>query len=247
MRHVSMAALLTSAAIIAGAAPAGAGPLTVSASLYTPQVVAGTATPIALSGMASPSASTITALGYSISFANVPSGQGVVQGALAGRHAIPVAGVIGGAAEYLTGDYGSALTTRGPASGNYLSTDLGTITVAFDRDQRALALLWGSIDASNGISLLEDGSTIGSVSGAQVQAAASGFAGNGFQGPGGSAYVEISSALPFDRIELTSGMISFEAAGIVGSTSPIDVPEPTSLALLGAGIAATALIRRKRS
>src|ERR1022692_4482300 len=113
-------------------------------------------------------ASTITATsqasfsgpGYSVSFA-VDSDQGVVQGALGGRYAIPVAGVVSGnQPEYLTGGYGSALTTLAADSGNYFSTGTGAITMNFNQPETWLALLWGSIDTENLLTFKNGNNTV---------------------------------------------------------------------------------------
>jgi PEP-CTERM motif len=232
---------------VAAGMPAHAS-LILTASLFTPQPIPGTTTVIGVQGIVPPSQTAIIAPGYMVSFSGgVTADQGVVHGTLPGGHATPVAGVSGGNPEYLTGDFDSALTTNIADSGNYLSTGLGTITISFTKNQDALAGLWGSIDTGNLLTLLESGTPVGSVTGTQVQTAASGFVGNGFQGPGGSAYVAINSTLPFNEIELTSSVVSFEMNGIVGSTSPIGDPEPTSLMLLGAGLVGLCLIRRRRA
>lgn len=223
---------------------------TIVASLFTPQSPVGT-TPvdINLSGITTPSQSTINGAGYTVTFTGVASNEGVVQGNQSPVAAIPVAGVTGGMPEYLTDGFGSSLTTSAAASGNYLSTGLGTITITFATPETSLALLWGSIDASNSLTL-NDGpmGAADTITGTQIQAAAAGFVSNGFQGPGGSAYVVIDSApgSSFTTVTLTSGVVSFESAGIAASSSPFTTtPEPSSLALVGAGLGAMALVRRR--
>ncbi len=197
-----------------------------------------------LSGITPPSDTDLTGTGYDVSF-SVAGGQGVVQNSIPG-HAVPVAGATGtndDTAEYLTGDFGSSLTTNIADSGNYFSTGTGAITITFSTPQKSLALLWGSIDTGNSI-ILNDGSTI---TGAEVQAAASGFVGNGFQGPGGSAYVVINSSTSFTTVELTSSVVSFESAGIAAASAPFaaSTPEPATVLLVGAGLGLAALIKRR--
>ena len=233
--------LLAGVALCAMAPLANATPI-ITASLFSPLAPAGsTLTPIAVSGITPPSQSTIAGTGFTVTFTGEPANQGVVKGTTANVHAIPVAGVSGGAAEYLTGDYGSSLTTNPAASGNYLSTGASgaTITISFTTAQTSLALLWGSIDTTN-LLTLSNGDT---VTGAQVQTAAAGFASNGFQGPAGSAYVALTDS-PFTSVTLTSGVVAFEADAIVGSNVPFMVPEPISLAVFGASLASLGLVRR---
>ena len=93
---------------------------------------------------------------------------------------------------------------------------------------------------------LSGGSIVGSdtLSGAQLQAVP-GFAGNGNQGFGGSAYVSLTDT-PFTTVTLSSGVVSFEVAGVAGSNVPFNVPEPMSLALLGSGLAAMGLVQYRR-
>ena len=229
---VGTALLLAASAGIASAS-------TITASLFSPDAGLGPVI-IDLTGITATSQAPFSGPGYSVSFAVDPD-QGVVKGALDSRYAIPVAGVTGGNAEYLTGDYGSALTTDPADSGNYFSTGTGTITIDFNQPETWLALLWGSIDTGNQLTFKNGSSTVFTVSGTDVQKAAAGFAGNGFQGPGGSAYVLVNTSTPFTSVIASSGVVSFEFGGVVGSA----VPEPSTFwCLFGLGIGIVALRRR---
>jgi hypothetical protein len=215
---------------------------TITASLFTPLPPAGVSpTLLSLSRIPTPSQSTITTSAYSISFSTAAD-QGVVQGTNPG-HAEPVAGVSGATPEYLTGDFGSSLTTNIADSGNYLSTGTGTITITFSTPESSLALLWGSIDTGNSLRF-SDGFT---VTGTMVQQAAAGFAGYGFQGPGGSAYVVVDTTTPFTSVTATSTTVSFEFANITTADAPFTTtPEPPTNVVLGLGLIVVAVVVRRR-
>jgi hypothetical protein len=222
---------------------------TITASLFSPLSPTGT-TPVIidLAGITAPSQTTIDGDGYTISFDDVGSSEGVVVGNVNGSHAVPVAGVTGSGGttpEYLTGGFGSALTTNVADSGNYLSTGTGSITITFSTPETSLALLWGSIDTGNSLTL-NDAADF-TVTGTEVQEAASGFVGNGFQGPGGSAYVVIDSSTSFTTVTLSSSVISFESAGIAAASQPFTspTPEPAAVPLIGLGIGLVAVFRRR--
>ena len=209
---------------------------TIGASLFSPLAPSGS-TPVVvdLTGFTAPSQSTLNGAGFSINFLGVASDQGLVQGNN-GPHAVPVAGIAGGAPEFITGGFGSSLTTNISAAGNYLSTGFGTITITFLVPQTSFALLWGSIDVGN-LLQFNDASNF-TVTANAVQAAASGFIGNGFQGPGGSAYVVVNTDTPFTTVTASSSVISFEFSPIAASTTPFETanPEPAGFALMAGGI-----------
>jgi len=195
----------------------------------------------------------ITGSGYSIT-ANVASFEGVVNGAFPGNTSrsgfgIPVAGVTGGAAQYLTGNFGSPLTTNANNAGRYLSTGAsfgttpGTITIDFTNPENSLALLWGSIDPGNTLTFMNGNTTVFTVTGVQAQAAANSISnglGNGFLGPGGSAYFVIDTTNPFTSVTATNSgasmnFPSFELAGVAAAEAPFTTPEPASFWMLFIG------------
>jgi hypothetical protein len=197
-------------------------------------------------------ASPLSGAGYLITFSGVPNNQGIVEGGSL-LHAIPVAGVLSGSPAYLPGNFQSGpLTTFSASSGNYLSTDFGTITITFTTPQTGLTLLWGSIDTGNDIAF--GGGTGGytgySLDGTAVNSIQLG--GNGFQGVGGSEYVAINAGLPgdtFTSVAFTSNNISFEFAGVAGCSGSTGcfatsaVPEPGTLGIFGAVLIGLGLIR----
>lgn len=238
--------LLSGVALCAFASVANAAPI-VTASLFTPVAPGGaTVTTIKVNdvGITTPSQMTVVGNGYTVTFTGQASAQGVVNGTLSNQHAVPVAGTtMAGAPTYMTGDYGSALTPNVGQSGNYLSVgNSGAITINFSTAQTSLALLWGSIDTSNLVTF----SNGDRVTGSQVQLAAANFVSNGFQGPGGSAYVSITDNNPFTSVSLSSGVIAFEFAGVAGSNAPFLVPEPVSIALLGTSLVGLGLTRKRK-
>jgi hypothetical protein len=249
--------LVTTACLaLLSARPAAADTISLLTSLYSAQSNGGTIplilnndtsyTPLYANGYAS----TITAANYTVAFTGLSAGEGVRQGS-SGVGAVPVAGVLANNPTYLLGDFGSPTTTNIGASGAYFSTGAtGTgdgITVSFTSTIYYFTLLWGSVDSTNMVTLQRGGVSVGSITGTQVQAATAGFAGNGYQGAGGSAYVELYDPAGFTSVYFSSGVNSFEFTGVAGSQYYMQIPEPAALAIFGAALAALGMIRRRTS
>jgi len=160
---------------------------------------------------------------------NVATNQGVVTGAMGGLYADPITGETSG---------GQAI----PYVGNYFSTGDGTITFSYTQNQSALALLWGSVDPGNTITLMENGSTVGVITGNQITQNP-----NGGQGFGGSFFVELISGLPFNEVVVSDTQPSFEFAEFESAPTSSNIPEPASLAAMGVGLLALAGLRRRRA
>jgi len=152
---------------------------------------------------------------FQVSFDGIGSNEGIVKGSSLGNYAPPV-----------TDPEGDIF------AGKYLSvSNTGFINIALAAPEQALSLLWGSVDASNEITLLNGSKVVGVVDGADVDADA-----DGSEGVGGSLYVLIQSAVKFNDIEISSGVPSFEIAELRTFPHEVPVHEPASITLLGAGL-----------
>ncbi len=167
----------------------------------------------------------------------------VVNGALTNVYAPP----------YLSAGEAALLgQPTGADQGNYLTTGSnGTykgaaIEMSFAAPQYSFGMIWGSIDKFNTVALYSggvSGTLVGTVTGGQIDATASGN-----QGPTGTYGVSIWSPLQsFDTVVFTSSNFAFEFTGLTytnGSHNPPPgLPEPGSLTLFGAGLGLLGLAR----
>jgi hypothetical protein len=123
--------------------------------------------------------------------------------------------------------YGTVLTPE-----NYLvAQPNGNVTITYATPQTSLFLYWGSVDDYNYITL----SSGDVISGSDIEAAL-----GGIDYGTTNVWVEITGMAPFTSAEFDS---TTESAFEFVPTLPI--PEPTSLALLGAGLIGLFFLRRR--
>jgi hypothetical protein len=167
--------------------------------------------------------------GITVSFG--PDGQ-AVQGSQSGLYAAP----------YLSGGNGVPFgdPTNGPDTTTYLSTGVGSVTLSMPGEGTYIGLLWGSVDSYNTLSLYDGATFVGSVTGTQVEAGASGD-----QGVNGTFYVNITSTESFDRVVATSSSYAFEFDNVAFNAGAVPEPSSIVLALIG-GTVATGFSRLRR-
>ena len=146
-------------------------------------------------------------------------------------------GIVSGS---LVNKYAAPYTATGPDSTNYVTTGIGNATFAFSTPQTYFGLLWGSVDGYNSLSFYDaSGNLVGVFTGLDVTASA-----NGDQGYSGSYYVNFSSDAGFSEVVASSSNYAFEFDDVA-----VDPPvgEPTTLAVLGAGLLLFGFSRRVRA
>ncbi len=173
----------------------------------------------------------------------------IVSGTVPNKYAAPITDAAG--TPYGGYYFSTGLTSPTISNSNLSvsSSDAGVINFQFSSEQKYLGLLWGSVDggtgAENVLSFYNQGSLVGSLTGAEI-ATAAGIPGSGIQTYGGSAYINADIAGGFNQVVAGSQKISFEFAAVTASNTTVPVPEPGSLVLLGTSMIGLGIVLRSR-
>ncbi len=121
-------------------------------------------------------------------------------------------------------------TASGPDTGNYLAAEpKGSVTVAFNSQQKYFGLLWGSVDTYNSLNFYNNGILVESLTGSAISANA-----NGNQTASGSYIVNVdfNGGAGFNSVVATSSSPAFEFDSVAYAATPVPI---TRAAIAAAG------------
>jgi len=215
VRYDLRKSILPTCAVIGLASAAHAGPLSVSASVGALPAISDYDI-LTFDGAVPP--------GVSLSFLG---DAGIVSGSVVGSHAAP----------YFSGGQGLLEGgPDGPDSTPYLATGTGSATLKFAAPMSSLYWIQGSTDSQN-VALFSGASLVGVITGSDIASAPSGS-----WGPEGTFGVNVTSSVPFTNVVFSSpGLVTSEIDAVAFSSAPA-VPEPTSMAVLLAGLLGLAAV-----
>jgi PEP-CTERM motif-containing protein len=160
-------------------------------------------------------------------------------------------GTLSGSGAILDGTVPHAAQPAGDAT-KYLAVsypdEVGAVQLLLSTPENYFGLYWGSMDDWNSIAFFSNHAPIAAFSGADI-AALAGLAADGDQQSfTSSRYINFYLGATFyDEVILSTATYNFEVDNIAFGDPPLEIPEPSSLMLLGFALGGTVALRRRRT